>query len=146
MSNARRFLLCLVVVVAAGCATTRPVSRPCGANASTNLDRVVARYRAYSDDGLTQGTVYWCRHDLEVARHVLYGEGGLDGSGAVCSRRDRRSVDFRDLDARFAEAQSMAREVEEARGVRFVGIEHGRLVWKNVATGQEVPREVANRM
>lgn len=136
--------LAVGITLLAGCLCKRgPVNRFCAENAGLNLGRVQKRYDRYVQNGLQRGSVYWSRHDLEVARFVLHKRGGIDGSGAACTPVDRRKCVWRSLKKRLKQMTRLVHKMERARGVRFRRILRGRLLWTWLRNGQEIPSNVA---
>lgn len=137
-------VLALGASLLVGCLCKRgPVNRFCSNNAGLNLSRVQERYDRFVQNGLQRGTVYWSRHDLEVARFVLFKRGGIDGSGAACTPGDRKKCAWRRLRKRLKKMTRLVKRMERARGVKFRRIVRGRLIWTWLRTGQKIPSKTA---
>lgn len=130
-------------MLGSSCATSHAAVGSCHDAVEGRLASVFDRHEGYETTGLRPGLVHSARRDLELARNALTGHAGLS-AGAVCTPRERRSSTYEALQERFQMAEQMVIELEEVRGVRFRGVELGRLIWVQTVSGDEVDSKVAS--
>lgn len=138
-----RSLLYIVILLLAGCASLRSASEACESFVSQEVADVFRRYDKYSMEGFQVGLVYRSRLALERARRSLQGDE-LIAVGPVCPRSRQRSTTWKELSRDFESAATMVRELEEARGVRFVEFRGDQPIWLDATTGKEVPSDLAS--
>lgn len=140
-----RLFVVLMLIALAACKPKPPTSPHCKSNAELQFKRIDDGHAKYKAGDKPSGGVYWARYYLETARFVLTGKG-IDGSGAACTGPDRDSADYdrllMGLEARERDVQWM----ESQRGVKFVRVDNGRIIWNSQQTGQEVPNNEANTL
>lgn len=137
-----RYLIIIILLVC-GCATVRDAQQACEAYVSDEVAEVFRQYERYRDRGFREGLIGQARGALERAREALNGEPML-AEAASCPKQGQRRESMKDLRADVEVAEALVAELEAARGVRFLEIAAGRLVWVDSTTGKPIPVDFAD--
>lgn len=139
----RRYVIFAVCLFVVSCATTRDAGEACDVYVADEVAEVFREYEAYRDNGFQEGLIGRARGALERARQASQGEPMLS-EVPVCPRQHQRQQSWKELREDIQSAEALVAELEEARGVRFVAIESGRLVWVDRTTGKPIPPDIAD--
>ncbi len=138
--------LAVASFLASGCATIRETAEVCEQQTSDDLAAVFRLYESYRDEGLQTALVGSARRSLEQARFILFQDPGLPGSTEPCPPTRRKRPSWKDLRDDFEAAETLVRELEDVRGVRFVEVREGTLIFADATTGDEIPTEMAGSL
>jgi hypothetical protein len=107
-------------------ADKKPMGDMCKRSTDVRLDSIINNYYpTFKKSGLSNGSAWFARKDLEAARWYMYFGQGFNPQGRGCAMNDRYKKAFAPIKAKFDQAEALVKEIETARGVRFEKVENG---------------------